>query len=1008
MQPVSNNYLQTLEQQVALEMYSRVYAEWELNAHYQTTVTGSASANPDLFPIESIAEPRRPKRRGLPKFIVGQNRVTNDATWPKFRVPDEHSNYKYYHSANRTSGTTLPLTTLSVNYAEQVPCNKLVVGFETSFAAPTYAQVFVTYDGTTWVSVGLHTPDADGLIQLWLQENNTWGNIAVMHESNYQLIRGMRITVNEMNRTAVGGLGVSVIQLSPRLSIDFTSRVIDVSTERQREQFDLTNPIGTAASATASITLANEDRLFDEENPSSPLARLIDRNVRFDTEVVLVRFDGISEAIPQGTFFADEWSITPDGQANVSCTDRSKFMQESIVENSFYWNQPSEFVVRDMLDRFGHPDYTVRYTQADSLRRIPYVFFKNDQTVWDALTSLAMAEQASFYFDEQDRFVWESRDYVWIHRATPVHTLRSNTESLNLANIVEWNPRFDIGANKVNIKYTPLQPATAGGGIVVNNVVWEETETKVLNSSPLRTNIPINGTIVNIVPEDHPFWPTDGIINVDGEYMRYTKSTVQGRLDIVERGLYNSKPKAHNINPINNFWSFYTAYRTSFSSNFQILHGNTSQARHFIRDSYLEIDMPSQPHSWNTAQYIGGSVFDRYGMYGTEIIFPVSFRWNGEPYYNGEGIAGLFMNSEGSTGGYYFEIVTTQFSLAGGHRKAEVRCWRRLNGVQTWLGTVSDESEDIFPNTGRSFEILPGQRYRLEVLHRHIDGQNHFTVFVNGTAVMGVKDNQITPASMNRGYWGCFVRMRTHARFEAVWAIDRTTAGTDIADIYHTIADRTHGGFNSGTLENTWSRFNQRYSDVVYEEFGPIVHGGIEYDVNYEISPNTATDLFMSNDQDNFIVYHERDPFKAKFAIVNAARHDSVLTGNDPKYDDEKMSLFVYGRPIVEQDENTIIREDDLARRQRGLEELELSSPWIQTKQRAERIADWLVSRWGKSNDIIEVQTIVAPHLQLGDLIQVSAPEENLYPGTHRYHVVGISRNVGSQHDMNLTLRRAR
>jgi hypothetical protein len=1001
MQQISTVAAQTLERDVSLEIYSRVIAEWEINSYFEPDVDGTPSVDEEMFPMDSVALPRRPRRAGLPKLIANQGRITGEGVYPRYRVPSPDANYKYYHSGWRAGadGVFADPVVLQLFYDQPVPVNKLVIGFETSWAQPQALLVEITYNGIDWVSLPSPVPDADGLVTIWLQENGTWGDMAVLYEENYVHIYAVRVTVY----TITGENALSIIQISPRLAMDMTNRVIDVSVDRQAEELNLSNPIGTSAAGTCNIQLANDDRLFDQENTDSILHNLIDRNVRFDVSDVLVRGDGVSEAFPQGVFFADEWSVPSDGTTTVSGSDRSKFLQETFVENSFYWNQPAEYVVKDILDRFGHPDWEVLTAHADTMLRIPYTFFKDEQTVWNALQSLAQAEQASFYFDEQDRFVWKSRDYTW-QNATPVWTLRNDVDGDELPNIIEWNPRFELGANKVNIKYTKLAPATDGGQ-VVNNVIWENSETLVLNATVLRGNIPFGAEYFRIRPEDKQFWPESGFVNINGEYISYEKNhAIADRMNIIQRGLYGSTVQRHYVNPEDNHWRFRVA-RTTGGNNYQKIWSNSVYGNHKVQDSYVELSTPGGQSLWNTSHYFVGSLESSYAYYGTELVFPVSFRPLGEPFYDGQGVAGMMLHHDGDWNGYYFEMVTTQFAVASNHRKAEIRCWRRSAGVPRFIG--SSQNLDVYPEEGRLYDILPGERYRMDILYRRISGQNHFEVFVNGTSVLSIVDTA-PGTKRTRGYWGLFTRAKTVARFDAAWAMSSPLSNDELTTVYSALRDRTSGGFVSGTLENAWKKFNRKRIGVIYEDFGPIVHGGQEFDVDYEIAPNTATDLFVSNEDESFVVFHERDPFSSHFAIVNKAREDAVIVGSDPRRDNQQMSMFVYGRPIVEEDESNITREDTLSIRRRGLEELELASPWIQTKTRAERIADWLVERWGKSNDIVEVDVIVSPHLQLGDLVQINAPSENLFPTTHRYNVVAISKTVGSGHSMSVTLRRRR
>lgn len=999
MQVVSQATRDILEQSVAVEVYARVFAEWELNSFFDTTVSGPTPVDL-MFPLESVTEPRRPVRAGLPKLLINQSRIVNlEAAETKYRVPSEESAYKYFHTdaLSGVGGVFGAAQVMTVQYATTAPCNKIVVGFETSFAQPVDATL-ETFDGTDWTAIGTFVPDVDGRIDVYLQEGGTWST--QVYRGDPQNIRGVRVSVSAMN---IANVGLSVIQISPRFVLDMTDRVVDTSISRVSEEFEQTNPIGVAAAATANITFANDDGFFNAENVSSPINGLLENNVRFDVFDVVVRTDGTSEGIPAGVFFADSWSVPSGVEASVSATDRSKFLQETEAENCFYRNLPAEIIVADIIERFGHPHYDIRYAAADLNRRIPYVFFRNDQMFWDALKSLALAEQASFYFDEQDRFVWESRDHVWGNDTVDLQ-LRDVADGLSLPNLVSFEPRYTLSANKATVGHTPLEPVTSGGQ-AVNNVVWEESETLVLQASQLQQNVLTGSTEILIKSDDWTFFPDEGFVNIGGEYIGFTKSATAGRLDITERGMFNSTIKNHRINPIDNYWSFFTL-RWNGTGHTKT-NGNSQYGRHVVRDSFVELESPPE-QDWRTLQhYMGGSLGDSYAAYGTEMVFPVSTDFEGAPYYEGLGVGGLFIHHNGTNNGYYFEIMTTQAAIDMAPRRAEVRPWRLNSGGTPWRYWLPAESgqSDLLPQGGRQFNIIPGKRHRIEVVYR-ADAQQ-FSIYVDGTVVLNFIDTE-PGTKRTGGYWGVFVRDNSLVRFEHAWAFNRSNKYTDLPIIVPTFADRVLGGFNSGMLEEQWSQYNQRYRDLVFEDFGPWVHEGRQFDVDYEIAPNTASDLFVSNDQDVYKIFHKNDPFSSNFAISNRSRGPAVVVGSDPSRDNQSMSLFVYGRPIIEGGAASIERSDELSIKRRGPEEFNLESPWVQTKERAERIADWLIARWGQTNDIVEAETFLFPPLQVGDLVEVNSPGDDRLPATHKYHVVGINRSIGANTSMSLTLRRRR
>ena len=990
MQNISSETLQTIEQSVAMEIYSMVVGEWEMNAFHTPTVTAPPSVDEELFPKDSLAEPRRPVRSGTPKLIVNQARFANKlGSSRKYRIASDEANYRYFQSEQTSDslGDIGPLQ-FTLEYPVDIDINKIVVGFEDSFASPLEAEVLIRAGGL-WSSIGVFPLATGGLIEVYLQDDDSWSTI--MNRSNQATVDGVRVVVSSMVEQSAS---LAVIQISPRISLDFTDRVIEVARDSTREDVGLTNPIGSAASSTADIQLSNHDGLFSD--PESPISGMIDSNVMFKVFTIVVN-DSSSEGIPAGTYFSDNWS-DKDGVVNVRATCRSKFLQETIIEKSFYWNMTAGRIVADIIERFAHPDYEIRYHPDDANRVIPYVFFSDEATIWDALAELATAEQAAFYFDEQDRFVWESRDYVW-QNDSPVWELRDEASGLNLPNLVDFNEEFEVGANKVTVSYTPLAPARSAGGQEVNNVLWERSEELFLSASQLMQDITLSSQYIHIQTADWPFFPREGFVNVDGEYIGFKKGEVTGRLDIVARGLFGSTPRTHNRNPISNFWSFFNLRWNG--SNSVKLNGNGAYGRHRVTGSTVEIT--SSTSNWrDLSHYMGGSIGDRYAVYGTEFFFPVSVRIDGTPFYDGRGVGGLFINHDGTGNGYYFEIMTSQLARTLEPQRAEFRAWRLNPSSGSFRYGLTPFSVS---GGGPELDILPGRRYRLEVFY---NPDNHsFVVYLDGIIIRTFVDTR-GGTKRTSGYWGVFARDESTVRFESAWAVNRRNRFTDIPLAMNTIRERAYGGFNSGFLEDQWSSYNRRFSDVVFEDFGPWVHQGQEFDVEHEISPSVSADLFVSNDQDTFKVFHKKDAFSSHFALVNRSRQGAVVVGQDPSRDNQSMSLFVYGKPIIESPDEKVTFKDDASIRLRGREEMEVGSGWIQTKERAERIGEWIVNRWGAPNDVVSADVFANPALQLGDMVSVSSPVDHRSPLEHRYHVIGINLRVSSSTSMTLRLRRAR
>jgi hypothetical protein len=194
--------------------------------------------------------------------------------------------------------------------------------------------------------------------------------------------------------------------------------------------------------------------------------------------------------------------------------------------------------------------------------------------------------------------------------------------------------------------------------------------------------------------------------------------------------------------------------------------------------------------------------------------------------------------------------------------------------------------------------------------------------------------------------------------------------------------------------------------EVRFDDFGPWLHEAVDFDIDYDISPNIDSNLFLSNDGKVHTVLHRRDPFGSRLVIANKARGPVVVVGEDAEQD-RSMSMFIYGLPIIQDEARNVSRQDEQSVKRRGAKELEVESIWIQTQAQAERIADWVVDRWGKPSDTIDVEIVMDPRVQIGDLAAISDTRKGMDESNHKYFVIGIRKTFGTDPSMQLTLRRA-
>ena len=1018
MQNVGQDFLDAIEKNVDISVFGRLYAEWEINSYYDYELSINDSVDEDFFPADFVTRPRRPKA-GLPKLVTRESeslsgKATDEENEIRFRTASSSSNYKYYSSLDNADENGAISFAAQIDYEQRVNVNRLVVGFENAYSQPQIVAVYFQYneeDG--YQNIGNFSPNAHGLINLQYYEGQ-WTDEDVFPDSFERPI-GVRIEVDQMQAPLSK---VDLIQISPRLAFDFTERTVFASVSSSRGERSIVNPLGIAQSSTFKADLANDDKFFSPENDESPLFGLLESNVKLDFSVVVDTTDrSVRNPEPsfvelhQITAFVDTWGFSTESVISLDARDRSNFLQDKMIENSFYQDKESRFIVRDILERAEITDYDIRYAEGDTAIIIPYVFFDDSETVWNSLQELALAEQASFYFDENDVFVWESRDYIWDKESEDVQ-IRSNEDDGKLANLVEFNFDYNIGVNKVTVQWSQTERPKSGG-VPVNNVLWEQSDDVVLAASPLASNIDENSESFAIKEDDAMFFPDEGVVAIDAEYIRYEKGDLDDDdrlMNIVERGEFSSKAKDHNLRPEPSGWNFYT-----YSHGGNLLVGNNPQGRYFVDNSLVTIVKP-QTVFRSVSHFETGEVDDSYSVYGCRIKFPLRNLDDELPNYEGDGAGGLYIHRTTPNSGYYFEVVTTPFAFRSEISQREARIWRfDENGeIQILRGFYPDieeieTEEDYRKHVGGDVVIAPGTNYDLTVHVRKgmfLDDEggesesSEMRFAVNGQTVLSLIDNDFV-----EGKWGVFARSKTVAEFDYAFAIIEGDTSNRLPKYIQQARNFVTGGFKSNILSEFLNQDMQKRNDMLLEDFGPWVQQVKEFDVDHEVAPSITSELFLSREGEVGKVFRDRDQFSTKFALANRSRGFLVVSGSDPATSSSS-KIFTYGVPIIRKETNLYKVSDEKSIWRRGVQEMTIDSDFVQTEEHAKRIGDWAVSRWSRSSDFISLTIMINPSIQIGDIVALSVPEENIFPETHQYFVVEKSISVGSTTEMDLDLAR--
>lgn len=922
------------------------------------------------FPIEHVVKARRP-RSGLPKLILGQSRLsTSNYRW---RLASTNAKYKYWIPPKRSAAAS-PYTVLNckpqVTYDRAVPTNKIVLHWEclydpgtSDYILPTY-DLYVTTDGDTWNLIASNVvPDsATGRTRLFWN-GTAWTTAA--DYVNYTTIQGVRAVVKTMNKPNVYP---ALIELSARLELDISEDVVSMSPNRAREEQDDVLPIGHSRTGTCSLELDNTADKYTNDNPDSPFHKLLGKDARLQTWYGY-KVGGTYEYVPQGVFYTLDWSAPSDSPtASVNSTDWSRYLQEEKVPSAFYRDRTVQYIVTDLLEQIGMKNFTFR-NAGETQRTIPFAWYNDDISVWEALTDLARAEQATFYFDETNTFVWESRDYIY-QSLTPDWVLDSDKH------LVSVTPQFDVQSNQVTVRYKTLEPNIDSSGNVINSILWQPEGNVVLQSGALLESMTSTQNTAKVSGAE--LWPRhEGYFKVEGEIMHYRGRTSTTLLN-VRRGLMGTRARPHSIDL--EHWrdaGFGRVGKSRTLVNGRMKLGMTKGAT--IDSFYMNL------RGWQN---------DSWSIYGTKMRFK-------KPSGSSHNMGGIVLNlgTDGHSG-YYFELVSTSHATKA--NIGNVRAFRIMSdGSRKGLPTTTDGKR------GFDLNVTPDNWFTVEVhVERPSSGLYTYTMYVNGIRFLSFQDTFTPPPT--KGFWGPYIRGCTEAEFEYFYCMN-PSKNPSIEE--RRLLDRRNGDYVSGYIAKEYNSS----ANIFFDEFGANAHEMREFVVDYSTFPALNGKLLSSNDWEAIANSASFGPFSGRFFLENTSRDAAVVNGEDSSIFSEPitMHLLAYGQVLREHEEKKVIEKSIPNIRKYGVLDVELQNPWIQTRDQAQDIAAWMRDRWAEPTDVVTVECMPNPALQVGDVVAVVYPEKfYTYTGgvySHKYHVLGISSSFEDGGVMaSLTLRRIR
>lgn len=1070
----------------------RLLAEWNFNRFVGTTVTNIIDEeqfgyDPDMFPIDSIVRAVRPGK-GIVKARIDEARAIESyqdrPNGSRYFLVDDRDKYKYWCSPTPSgtgAGAALSDARPQVIYDRTLPANRIVVGLETTTAAPDAWTVQVR-NGTTWSTVATNPVlDSEGRVELWLTTTGwqaTPGNSRLLSTATAQL-DGVRIEVTSLDTP---NKYLNVIELSLRHEKYLTTYL-----EHFDETFDMSDrdtvaPMGKASANVANITLFNDyvndddtkGFIFNNENADSPYFGMVDANVRFTLDYLVdaTEFGGVdSEVVRSFTMWSDNWTGQRTSHVNVALRDSAKILQDVKPRPCLYNNLAVSEIVWRLCDSVGFDRYQITDRDDDKGTTVPHFWTDGQTTVWDIFSSLAESTQTAIFFDQNDVLqVWTRRQAF--NESQPVRwMLRSEDAGDRLADITydgDLTQGEEFEANKITVSYQVTEFSDFRHGYPLMETVWTPEDTLVLRASQLRRDINAdNQDFVWLSPNDANIWPYEGIVNVEGELIRYNgkqfkyfdggvrkfrivnsaaerrkynekapaaqryKNGLTGGLSITKRGLWNSTKSAHNVE----------ANGYSIRSIKNGVHAANASGFHFDkREGKVALHMQEKRKPGDYLLATRGQTTDSPWFYmGTSMRFPV-----GKYTMDAAGI--VFNNSTNNEDGYYVEVRPTRFMDAKQRAKVqEISFYTRVGGVNHRLGGATVKVKDPSSNnngkpkgnaasdkggqtktihTGVAAGVYFNQWNELDIAYLPQNNNDHLiSIWWNGQLAFNVTVEAGSGLkNAGNGKFGMFVRGYSKVEFDYLYAISH--GGEDRPDNL-SFFDRVRGGYYSNPIKEwVWRDRDHRhrgqkphkpqqdrFNVALYDEFGPIVHEVREFDVKFDPKPVLHSRLILSNDYEAACPWYRPDSFGAEFVLANISRKNAVLQGADSTLTSDQevnQQTVILGRALIQRDAKKIRVDNDAQILKRGVVELEFSSPWIQTKEDAQDLADWIDSHWGKVSDEVTVGVFGNPLFQIGDLVSINYPSRDFTPADYKYWVVGYNNNFDTGLTTTLTLRRCK
>jgi len=354
----------------------------------------------------------------------------------------------------------------------------------------------------------------------------------------FEYISGIRIVVDTMTSK---DSTFDLIEMSPRLVMNLSDKVINYSINKSASDLGLSGlPVGQLVASNGSVSIFDHDQAFNDNNPSSIIAKYVDSHVQFKFYEIIINVKGWDYWVPMKTLYSDSFPKTDLENKKISITLRDMYWYlESITAPEILMTEVSvSSAVSLLLDSIGFSNYTFRRVLNEKEMIMPFFFVAPDKSVAQVLQDLAVSTQTAMFFDEYNNFVMMSKDYIMPTKEQRPTTFalkgtndlyedneikNKTTDESKLSNIIsvsnESNAIYNGGSINYTVRHIQRSIGTLRQASLLEDermyaykpaLLWEVSgteNTKSINnevgtqSSYVLAAIPLNSNLSDKVPE---------------------------------------------------------------------------------------------------------------------------------------------------------------------------------------------------------------------------------------------------------------------------------------------------------------------------------------------------------------------------------------------------------------------------------------------------------------------------------------------------------------------------